>query len=173
MIFTELTEDEFRKFSEPHPQESFFQTVETAKLRESYGAKIYYLGVKENDEIVAAGMFTLTPCMFKKNRFYAPQGVLMDYHNYELLEFFVSNIKAYAKKKNAMFIKIDPNVIYRVRDVNGDLYPDDKPDDETINNLKKVGFKHFGFTKDYRFTQSRWNYRYKDDFKCFYNVCTK
>ena len=159
MEFCELTEEEFRKFSEKHEYESFFQTVETAKLRESYGATIYYLGVKKDKKIVAAGMFTLTPCMFKKNRFYSPQGLLVDYHDYELLKFFVDNLKVYAKKLNSMFIKIDPNVIYRVRDVNGDLYPDDKPDDLSINNLKKVGFKHFGFTKDYRFTQSRWNYR--------------
>lgn len=159
MIFCNLTEDEFREFATPHEQESFFQTVETAHLRESYGAKIHYLGVKKDKKIVAAGMFTETPCMFHKKRFYAPQGILIDYHDYELLEFFVKNLKDYAKKLNSLFIKIDPNVIYRVRDVNGDLYPDDNPDDLSINNLKKVGFKHFGFTKDYRFTQSRWNYR--------------
>lgn len=159
MKFQELTEEEFRKFSESHEYESFFQTVETAKLRESYGAKIYYLGVKEKEKVVAASMFTITSCMFGKFRFYAPQGLLVDYHNYELLEFFVNNLKEYAKKLNAMFIKIDPNVIYRVRDVNGNIYPDDKPDDLSIDNLKKLGFKHFGFTTDYRFTQSRWNYR--------------
>ena len=88
MEFCVLKEDEFRKFSESHEQESFFQTVETAKLRESYGSIIHYLGVKKNNKIVAAGMFSETNCMFGKKRFYAPQGVLVDYHDYELLKFF-------------------------------------------------------------------------------------
>ena len=133
MKFCNLTEEEFREFATNHEYESFFQTVETAKLRESYGASIHYLGVKDKNKVVAAGMFTLTPCMFHKNRFYSPQGILIDYHNYDLLKFFITNLKQYAKKLNAMFIKIDPNVIYRVRDVNGDIYPDDKQYEKTMN----------------------------------------
>lgn len=159
MNFEVLTEKEFDSFSKNYEQANFFQTVENAKLRESYGSKIHYLGIKEKNKIIAAGMFTETLCMFGKKRFYAPQGFLADYHNQELLAFFTENLKSYAKKHNAMFIKIDPNVIYQVRDVNGKTYPNTKPDDETIENLKKLGYHFFGFTKDYRFTQSRWNFR--------------
>ena len=60
MKFEKLTEKEFNKFSKPHPQASFFQTVETANLRKLYGSKIHFLGVKENDKIIAAAMFTET-----------------------------------------------------------------------------------------------------------------
>lgn len=159
MKFCVLTEEEFRNFSENHEQESFFQTVQNAKFKESFGAKIYYLGVKEKNKIVMAGMFSSTPCMFGKRRFYSQQGFLGDYHNFELLSFFTKELKKYAKQEKAMFIKIDPNIIYQLRDVNGVAYPDCKPDTESYNNLKKLGYKHFGFTKEFRFTQSRWNFR--------------
>lgn len=159
MKFEILTEKEFERFSKTHPCANFFQTVENAHLRHFYGSEIHYLGVKEENKIIAAGMFTINPCMFGKKRFYSPQGLLVDYHNFELLKFFTDNLITYAKKHNAMFIKFEPNIIYQLRDTNGNVYHDLVKDDETINNLKKLGYHHFGFTNDYRFTQSRWNYR--------------
>ena len=159
MEFCVLTEEEFRKFSEKHPQESFFQTVETAKLRESFGSIIHYLGVKKGNEIIAGGMFTETDCLFGKKRFYAPQGFLIDYHDYDLLDFYTKNLALYFKKHKGMFFKMEPNVVYRYRNGDGEKYDPDLVDDLTINNLKKVGYKHFGFTNDFRFTLSRWNFR--------------
>ena len=158
MEFCVLTEEEFKKFSTIHPQESFFQTVETGKLRESYGSIIHYLGVKKGNEIIAGGMFSETPCMFGKKRLYAPQGFLIDYDNYEVLECFTKGLLNYGKKIKAMFVKCDPNVIYRLRDGDGNII-NEKPEGEVaFNNLKKLGYKHFGFTKDFRFTLSRWNF---------------
>ena len=159
MKFQELTEEEFRNFSKKHQYASFFQTVETAKLRESYGSIIHYLGVKKDNVIVAGGMFTETPCMFGKKRFYSPQGFLIDYHDFELLKFYTQGLKKYVKEHNGLFFKMEPNVIYRLRDGNGKKYDPDIVDKETIDNLKKLGYKHFGFTNDFRFTLSRWNFR--------------
>lgn len=159
MEFVELTEKEFDTFSKKHPCANFFQTVENAKLRNYYGSEIHYLGIKDKNKIIAGSMFTINPCMFGKYRFYSPQGLLVDYHNYDLLKFFHDNLVIYAKNHNAMFIKFEPNIIYQLRDTFGNIYPDKILDNETINNLKKLGYHHFGFTKDYRFTQSRWNYR--------------
>lgn len=158
MEFVELTEKEFQKFADKHEQESFFQTVELANLRRIYGSNIHYLGVKENKKIIAGAMFSETKTMFGKSTFYAPRGYLMDYHNVELLKFFTFNLKKYFKNRNGMMIKIDPNVIYRVRTGDGDIIPDGYNDMEVIPNLKRLGYKHFGFTKDNKFTQCRWNF---------------
>lgn len=84
---------------------------------------------------------------------------MIDYDNYEVLEFFTKELLKYGKKINAMFIKCDPNVIYRLRDGDGNII-NEKPEGElAFNNLKRLGYKHFGFTKDFRFTLSRWNFR--------------
>ncbi len=159
MEFLELTREEFQKFSEKHPLESFFQTVGNADLRASYGAKIHYLGVKDDNHILAAGMFTENPCMFGQTRLYAPEGILADYHNVEVLSFFTKHLKKYARKCNAMFVRMDPNVVYQPRNANGEIIPGSKPETEVVKTLKKLGYHHFGFTRDYRFSQSRWNFR--------------
>ncbi len=159
MNFCVLTEEEFRAFGEGHPEESFFQTVENGKIRACYGSKLHYLGVKKGKKVVAAGMFTESDCMFHKKRLYAPQGFLADYRDMEVLRVFTKGLKEYGKKMNAMFVKIDPNVIYILRDAEGNPKKDWTPADDVIANLKKLGYKHFGFTKDYRFSQSRWNFR--------------
>lgn len=159
MKFVELTEKEFCEFSKRHEQASFFQTVELADLRKSYGSIIHYLGVKEKNKVVAASMFSETKTLFGKSTFYAPRGFLIDYHNFELLNFFVGELKKYCKKRNAMMVKIDPNVIYQVRGNDGSEQDNEFKDDVTINNLKNIGFKHYGFNTDFEFTQSRWNFR--------------
>ncbi len=159
MKFVELKAEEFQKFADNHIQESFFQTTAVANLRKSYGSKIYYLGVKEGKKIIAAAMFSVTKTFANKYTFYAPRGFLLDYHNKELLKFFTVELKKYCKKRNGLMIKIDPNVIYRVRDNDGSVINDNYTDDETINNLKSIGYKHFGFNTDIVNTQSRWNMR--------------
>lgn len=159
MKFVTLTEKEFTKFAVSHPQESYFQTAEIANLRRTYGSTIHFLGVKEKDKVIAASMFSETKTLCGKKTFYAPRGFLIDYHNKKLLEFFTKELVEYVKKKNCMMIKIDPNVIYQVRDINGKEKKDEKPDDETIENLKSLGYRHYGFNTDFEFTQSRWNFR--------------
>lgn len=159
MKFVELTEDEFQKFADTHEQESFFQTKEIAHLRESYGSKIYYLGVKKGKKILAAAMFSVTKTFANKYTFYAPRGFLLDYDDKELLSFFTKELKQYCKKRNGLMIKIDPNVIYRVRGNDGNIINDNYTNDKAINNLKSIGYKHFGFNTDIVNTQSRWNIR--------------
>jgi lipid II:glycine glycyltransferase (peptidoglycan interpeptide bridge formation enzyme) len=157
MKFVELKEEEFQKFADSHEQESFFQTIQVAKLRESYGSKIHYLGVKEGKTIIAAAMFSVTKTFLNRYTFYSPRGFLLDYHNKELLEFFTKELNKFCKKRSALMIKLDPNVMYRKRANDGSIIEDNFTDIESINNLKKVGYKHYGFNTDFINTQSRWN----------------
>ncbi len=159
MKFVELNEKEFQTFASSHEQESFFQTVGIAKLRESYGSKIYYLGVKEKNKIVAAAMFSVTKTFLGRYTFYAPRGYLIDYNNKELLAFFTKELKAFCKQRKGIMLKIDPNVIYQIRDNDGSVIPGNFRNDEVIKTLKELGYKHFGFNTDVINTQSRWNAR--------------
>ena len=54
MKLYELTEQEFRDFLNCHPLKTFLQTPEIAKLRVQFGWKCYYVGLKEDEKIVAA-----------------------------------------------------------------------------------------------------------------------
>lgn len=159
MKFQELTEKEFKTFADNHEQGSFFQTVEIANLRKSYGSTIHFLGIKKGKNVVAATMFSETKTLFGKSNFYAPRGYLVDYHNKELLAFFTDELKKYCKGKNGMMIKIDPNVIYQIRNNDGSIDVNGYKDSESIDNLKSLGYRHYGFNTDFEYTQSRWNFR--------------
>ena len=156
MKFCVLTADEYRAFLKGNSQASFMQTVEMAEMKKESGSNIHFVGVKENDEIVAGTMILEDKTILNQKLFYAPRGLIVDYHNKELLGFFTKELKKYIKKHGGFILTIDPNVLYRVRTNDGDLLEDDKPNDEAVNNLLDLGYKHYGFNIYLDALQVRW-----------------
>ena len=159
MEFVELKEKEFTGFVNKNNQANFMQTVELGEFKKNYNKEIFYVGVKDKGKVIAATLLEVTRTIMKKGIFYAPRGFIMDYHDVELLTFFTKEIKDFVKKHNGFKIVLDPNVIYRFREANGDLLENDKPDDESINNLKALGYKHFGFNNFIETIQVRFAYK--------------
>ena len=81
---------------------------------------------------------------------------LIDYKDKKLLKTFTNEIKEYAKKENAIFIKIDPYVEYKERDNNGNIVENGLNNEDVVENLKKLGYKHFGFNLMQDTLQPRW-----------------
>lgn len=159
MDFVILTEKEFKEFSTNSNQANFMQTVELGNLRINNGVKIDYVGVRKNGKLVAASLLEEEVTIFGKKIFYAPRGFLIDYHNKELLTFFVDNLKQFVKSKNGFKITIDPNVVYQIRNADGSIIDNNLRDQETFNNLINLGFKHFGFNLYLEARQVRFAYR--------------
>ncbi len=156
MEFVKLTKDEFKKFASNHDQASFYQTVEWGHLKENNNWEMHLLGLKDKDKIVAAALVLSKITPIKKKMFYSPRGFLIDYNNYELLEEFTKKIKEYVKKENGIFIKIDPYLMYQQRDINGDIVPNGDNNFKAFENLKNLGYKHFGFNLMLEALQPRW-----------------
>ena len=156
MKFVELTEEEFSLFANNHKYGSFHQNVAWGELKSGTGWITYLLGVKNKDKVVAASLVLSKSTPIKKNMFYAPRGFLIDYDNKELLKFFLEELKKFAKKHNAIFIKFDPYVEYQERDINGDIVKDGYNNKFVVNNLKELGCKHHGFTTMMEDMQPRW-----------------
>lgn len=164
MEFKILKREEFKKFSEEHEQESFLQTVELGDLKEELGNIVHYVGVTNNGKLVGATLLLEEKSIMGKKTFYAPRGFLIDYNNLELLKFFTEELKKYIKKHKGFMLTIDPNVIYRVRSSEGEILNDDKDKNDTlVENLKSLGFTHFGFNTYLEALQVRWEYRLKLD----------
>ena len=160
MEFKVITKEEFKKFSINHEQESFLQTVELGDLKEELGDIVHYVGVIDNKKLVAATLLLEEKSVMGKKTFYAPRGFLIDYSNIELLKFFTEELKKYIKKHKGFMLTIDPNVIYRIRSSEGDILDDDKGKFDTlVDNLKSLGYTHFGFNKYLEALQVRWEYR--------------
>lgn len=157
MKLTEISKEEFKKFADKHPQITFHQTEEWANLKKQNNWTSHYIGLTNNKKIVAAALLLGKELpIIKKKMFYSPRGFLIDYNDYELLKEFTKEIKKYIKEKNGIFIKIDPYVEYREHDNNGDIVENGFNNSKCIDNLKKLGYKHFGFNLMQDTLQPRW-----------------
>ena len=154
MIFRELTEDEFDRFSENCAQKNYVQTSKMAKLKQRQGNESYLVGMLDNDKIVAATMMFSIKTHFNKYIFYAPRGLLIDYHNLSLLKKFTKELKKFIKQKKGIKLIIDPKEIYRIMDSDGNEISQENK--QSFENLKKCGYKHFGFNKDFETIQVRY-----------------
>ena len=163
MEFLVLNEKDYKNFYDNYSDSSFMQSIELSHLKKEYGNVIHLVGVKQNGKIVAASMILESKTILGKRMFYAPRGLMVDYNNKELLEFFTNELKKYIKKHKGFILTIDPNIIYRVRTSDGEIDPNDKPNDVAINNLLSLGYKHYGFNLYLDAMQARWCYRMELD----------
>ena len=107
MKFVELEKQEFIEFSSHHPQGLFFQSPYWIEIKEQNGWQGKIVGIKKDGEIVAATILLIKKVIANIRFAYAPRGFLLDYSDFELLEFFTNEIKAYLKNSGVAFLKIN------------------------------------------------------------------
>lgn len=156
MKFVKLEEREFDKFASKHPNSSFYQSSSWGHLKEANGWSMHLLGIKNDNKIIAGTLLLSKKTPIGYDMFYAPRGFLLDYDNYEVLDFFTDNIKKYAKKRKGIFIKIDPYISYQERDINGNIVENGNNNKKAFDNLLRLGYKHFGFNIMQDTLQPRW-----------------
>ena len=161
--FYVLEENEYKQFVDHNPDASFMQTVEYAHLRNELGSRVHFVGIKVQGKIVAGAMILESTTIFLKKMFYAPRGLLVDYHNKELLSFFTKELKRYIKQQGGFILTIDPNVIYRIRTSDGEIDSNMIDNQEVIANLSSLGYQHHGFDLYFDAKQARWCYRFTLD----------
>ena len=155
MEFVELKEKEFDEYSEKHEYGSFYQSSNWGKLKEANGWKYYLVGIKESKKILGATLLLEKSLPLGLKIFYSPRGFLIDYKNKKVLTEFVNNVKAFIKKRHGIFLKIDPYVNLYERDINGDIVNEENNNLDAVDNLKALGFKHYGFSLDMETLQPR------------------
>lgn len=141
MKFQEITEKEYRDYWENHPLKTFLSAPEISKLREKTNWKTYYVGVKKDKKIIAATMLLSHKRHFNKYEFYSPRGYLMDFNDEELLAFFTDELKKYIKDKKGYILRIDPYLIYKERDIDGNIVENGVDNSKVVENLLKLGFR--------------------------------
>lgn len=141
MEFTEIKEEEYYKFWDSHPLKSFLSSPAIGKLRQNNGWDVHYLGVKDKKKLTAATMLVSKTRRFNKKEFYSPRGFLLDFNNQELLEFFTINIKKYIKENKGYILRIDPYVIYKERDIDGNIKEKGIDNSKIVDYLRTLGFK--------------------------------
>ena len=141
MEFLEITKEEYRKFWENHPLKTFLSAPEISELRKKSNWDTYFVGVKENKKLIASTMLLSHKRHFGKYEFYSPRGYLLDFNNKELVDFFTNELKKYIKSKKGYIFRVDPYLIYKERDINGDIVENGVDNSKVVDNLLKLGFK--------------------------------
>ena len=110
MIFTEISSKELLKFQKENNHRYYFsQTAEYNVMSHNNNLKTKILAVKENNEILAYGIFIYF--QYKKY-FYkvtAQYGPIMDYSNTELVTFYFEQLKNYySKNLRVLCVRVNP-----------------------------------------------------------------
>ena len=157
-MLEELTKEEFNEYASKHPLNMFFQSSYWGELKSITGWKHFMVGIKNDGKIEAATLILGKKIpIFNRYIYYAPRGFLIDYNNTELLKKFTLEVKKYLKKKKGIFIKINPYLIYQERDINGDIVENGIDNKNVVEEFKKLGFIHTGFTINYgKDLEPRW-----------------
>lgn len=154
-----LNEQEFKDFANNHPLFSFHQTKEWGELKKHNGWEYEFVGLKKKKKVVASCLLLSKNTPIKKKIFYSPRGFLIDYNDTDLVKEFTILVREYVKENNGFFIKTDPYLIHLERDINGNVVEDGENNSSVINNLKQLGYRHYGFNLEFgKELQPRWIY---------------
>ncbi|MGI6511108.1 MAG: aminoacyltransferase [Catenisphaera adipataccumulans] len=156
MEFVNLTEAEYRSFWEQYPNRTFLNSPESAALKKKENWKTEFVGVKENGSILCAALISSIPVMKVYRYFYVQRGFLIDYSDRELLKFFTDELVKYTKNQKGLYILADPYVLYKERDINGELVEGGFDNSYVIENMEACGFEHQPFIRSYDGGEVKW-----------------
>lgn len=141
MEFIELKRKEYEKYWENSDLKTFLSSPLIGDLRKDGGWETYFVGVKDKKKLIGACMLLGKQRKFNSYEFYSPRGLLLDYKDEKLLNFFVENIKQYVKNKKGYIFRMDPYIIYKERNLDGDIVEGGEDNSNIVDNLIKLGFK--------------------------------
>lgn len=144
MTIKQLTNDEFKRFSENFEPSSVFQTINYAFTMNEQDSDAFFLGLMDDDHLIAATLVLVK----KLNGFryaFAPRGILIDYNNANLIKEFTKQMKKFLKKRDIVAIKINPMIIRRIYNNKLETVIENPNYNTIFENLKKLGYYHLGY----------------------------
>ena len=158
---TEIEKKEYDTFVKSHEKSHFLQSYSWGEfVKESRGLIPHYVGVKnDKDKLIAAALLLEKKLPLGYTYFYSPRGFVIDFYDKKLLSFFTEEVKKYIKSRKAIFLKIDPDIIWSKKDFNDKEIKLETNPKIAFINLRELGFKHLGFTKNFETMQPRYTFR--------------
>lgn len=155
---TDIKEKEYTDFVINHEKSHFLQSYEWGQISKSKGLEPFYVGLKENDKLIATALLLKKKLPLHYSYFYIPRGYTLDYNNYELIKEFTKQIEKFTKKHNALFFKIDPDIKLHTIDKQANKIEGEN-NYKLVDNLKKIGFKRKKLNKFFEREQPRFTFR--------------
>lgn len=157
-----LNKEDFDNFVKNHSTKShFLQSLswgEFSKVKKNLTP--HYLGlVNDENNIVAATLLLEKKLPLNYCYFYAPRGFVLDYNKKEILRVMTNKVIDYIKRRKAIFLKIDPDIIIKSINYNNEENELHNNHEEIFKTLTALGYKHQGFTKNFETMQPRYTFR--------------
>ena len=136
MKLKELNIDKFDEFVRNNKYKShFLQSAAWGELsKEKRNLTPYYLGlVDEKGNILAATLLLQKHLPLNLCYFYAPRGYVIDFNDFELLKSFTKELVSFAKKKKAIYIKLDPDIVWQRTKYDGEVILEEAKEKKIMN----------------------------------------
>ena len=160
MIFREISEKEWRKFSGECPAGNFLQSFEMMRRYQKKGLEYYLLGVEHDGHLVMAALMVTNRSFLGQKLFKMPGGPLADYDDpaiHERLKFFTNGARRFLRKKQGCALQISPNVELRRRDRKNQIFEHERDlgvNHEAVKDaLEEQGWKYLG-----EYEQAKWQF---------------
>ena len=115
MEFVVLNENEYAEFYASFEKPCFWQSPMMAHFEEGKGWHAHYVAVRGDDgQTIAAATLLSKHIFLKYDLFKALRGFLIDYDDFELLDFFLTHLKTYLYDHHCLYFEMDPYVEYQI-----------------------------------------------------------
>ena len=162
MIFDDnIKKEEYIKFWKSNPNQHFLNSYWWGIVCKNNKDQIpKYVGLRdENNNILCQTLLLIKKTPLNMCYIYAPRGYLIDWNNKELVKSFTNHLKEYMKSINAIYLRVDPAIMYQEIDIEANPIKDGKNNYELFNFLLNLGYNHKGFYKLYEGNQPRYTFR--------------
>lgn len=150
MIFKVLSAAEYEQFTLNHPGRYYINSSKMLELKKENGWEVFYTGVcDEEGKLLAAAGFSKVPVAGLYHYAYAQRGILCDFNDHALLAFFTEELKKFLKEHKMAYMRMDPYVEYQQLNTDGSVTEGGFSNQAMIDELKRLGYEHLGFTKNY------------------------
>lgn len=147
MKIINLTQTQFRNYSNIHQQRNFGQTIEYSQLPEYCNHKKIYLGmIDQSNNLLCASLILIKNVTPTIKEAYAPNGYLINYSNKSLVTEFTKNLIDYLKEEKVTYLITNPMFKYRIYN---------KQNIQLENNISilhhfySLGYKDIGYPNDF------------------------
>ncbi|MDD3187382.1 MAG: peptidoglycan bridge formation glycyltransferase FemA/FemB family protein [Bacilli bacterium] len=153
-----LNEKEYENFVYNSDKAHFMQSKEWSLVQKEKKFSSHLVGIKKDNILIGTALLLEKKLLKHFSYIYCPRGFIIDYSNKADVKAFTKKIKLFSKKRKAIFFRIDPDIKLQNLDSEGNSLNSNN-NGWLVDYLKKIGFKHKGFNKNFENSQPRYTFR--------------
>ena len=147
MKIVNLTERKFREFANSYSKNNFGQATEYAKIITNRHKRSLFLGlIDDNYEIKAGALILIRNVSKLVKEAVAPNGYLIDYHDFDLVSTFTTLLKERLLKEGVTYLITNPMFKYHVYNKSNQMIENN---DDIYNNLLNLEYHSIGYFSEF------------------------